>query len=350
MCFLPSWPCTGVAPREGQPIEADIAVVNEVFILDILLIYALLKGIATGTCLFLVGDAGQLPSVGAGNVLSDIIHSEAVPVVRLDQIFRQGAGSAIITNAHRINRGLLPLTGGEIRDFFFFKEDAPEQAGEPVVELVSRRIPQKFGFKAEEIQVLAPMHRGKAGVGYLNEKLQAVLNPSSPHKPEKQYGARFFRMGDKVLQLRNNYDKQVYNGDGGTIMAISLEEQAVRVRLEDEREVEYDFGELDELTLAYAVSIHKSQGSEYPVVVVPVAMSHFMLLERKLIYTAVTRAKKLVVMVGSKKALVMAVKNGPRVKAEVENEGKAGTSDSSGSKQHRAGRYTGLAIRLSQPG
>ena len=331
--------------KEGKPIEADIVIVDEVSMLDTLLMYSLLKGIATGTHLLLVGDADQLPSVGAGNVLSDIINSEVVPVVRLDQIFRQGAGSAIVTNAHRINQGQMPLTGEHIKDFFFFTEDDPELAGDLVVDLVAQRIPKKFGFRSEDIQVLAPMHRGKSGVGYLNEKLQETLNAPSDSKPQKQYGSKVFRVGDKVLQLRNNYDKQVYNGDGGTIIELSVENQTVKVRLEDDREVEYDFGELDELTLAYAVSIHKSQGSEYPVVVVPVAMGHYMLLERKLIYTAVTRAKKLVVMVGSKKALAMAVRNGPKVGRD----GSAASNNgSSNSPAHRAGRYTGLAIRLNQ--
>ena len=347
--------------KEGNPIPADIVIVDETSMLDTLLVYSLLKGIATGTHLLLVGDADQLPSVGAGNVLSDIINSGVVPVVRLDHIFRQGAGSAIVTNAHRINGGQMPLTGPQIKDFFFFPQDDPELAGDLVVDLVAHRIPAKFGFKSQDVQVLAPMHRGRSGVGYLNEKLQEVLNPSAESKAQKLYGSKIFRVGDKVMQLRNNYDKGVYNGDGGSIVDISLENGIVKVKLEDEREVEYEFGELDELTLAYAVSIHKSQGSEYPVVVVPVAMGHFMLLERKLIYTAVTRARKLVVMVGSKKALAIAVRNGPKVEHESEQVGSGITSsrpnertDSNGSSssgkttQHRGGRYTGLATRLIQ--
>jgi ATP-dependent exoDNAse (exonuclease V) alpha subunit len=346
-----------------KPIEADIVIIDEVSMLDTLLMYSLLKGIATGTHLLLVGDADQLPSVGAGNVLSDIINSEVVPVVKLDQIFRQGAGSAIITNAHRINQGLMPIVRRDITDFFFFGEEDPEAAGDLVVDLVAKRIPTKFGFAPGDIQVLAPMHRGKSGVGYLNEKLQEVLNPSADNKPQKLYGSKVFRVGDKVLQLRNNYDKQVYNGDGGTITALHTENQTVSVRLEDDREVEYDFGELDELTLAYAISIHKSQGSEYPVCVIPVAMGHFMLLERKLIYTAITRAKKLVVLVGSKKALAMAVRNGPKIElgkvepkmaeangAEMQttqsNTATISTNSNQATNQHRAGRYTGLAIRL----
>jgi exodeoxyribonuclease V alpha subunit len=314
--------------------------------LDTLLMNTLLKGIATGTHLLLVGDADQLPSVGAGNVLADVIGSAVVPVVKLEQIFRQGAGSAIVTNAHRINQGQMPLMGKEVTDFFFFAEDDPELAGDLVVDLVAKRIPAKFGFKPEEIQVLSPMHRGKCGVGYLNEKLQEVLNPPSDRKGQKQYGGKLFRVGDKVLQLRNNYDKEVFNGDSGMVTAISHEDQVVAVKLEDGREVEYDFGELDELTLAYAVSIHKSQGSEYPVCVIPLAMGHYMLLERKLIYTAVTRAKKLVVLVGSKKALAMAVKNGP--KRENEDGMPPANASNKDSSSHRAGRYTGLTVRLLQ--
>lgn len=321
---------------QDNPLPADMVIVDETSMLDTLLMNTLLKSIATGTHLLLVGDADQLPSVGAGNILSDIINSETVPVVRLDQIFRQAEGSAIVTNAHRINQGKMPLTGGEITDFYFFTEEDPEKVGELVVELVAKRIPAKFKYAASDIQVLAPMHRGKSGVGYLNEQLQGVLNPESEHKPEKQYGGRLFRVGDKVLQLRNNYQKEVFNGDAGVITGMNMEDQVVRVKLEDGREVEYEFGELDELTLAYAVSIHKSQGSEYPVCVIPVVMGHYMLLERKLIYTAVTRAKKLVVLVGSKKALGMAVRNGPK------------KDGAEGGDKHRAGRYTGLSVRLGQ--
>jgi len=316
--------------NQDNPIPADIVIVDEVSMLDTLLMNTLLKSIATGTHLLLVGDADQLPSVGAGNVLADIIRSGVVPVVRLEQIFRQGAGSAIVTNAHLINQGKMPVVGREVTDFFFFPEEEAEQVGDLVVELVAKRIPAKFSFKPDEIQVLSPMHRGKAGVGYLNEKLQETLNPEREGKPQKQFGGTVYRVGDKVLQLRNNYEKEVFNGDGGVITGINHEDQEVRVRLEDGREVVYEFSELDELTLAYAMSIHKSQGSEYSVCVIPVVMGHFMLLQRQLIYTAVTRAKKLVVLVGSKKALAIAVKNGPEAK------------------NSRAGRYTGLAIRLEQ--
>ncbi len=318
---------------QQNPIPADIVIVDETSMIDVLLMNTLLKAIETGTHLLLVGDADQLPSVGAGNVLADIINSSIVPVVKLDQIFRQAADSAIITNAHRINQGEFPTYGGEIADFFFFSEEDPERAAELVVDLVTHRIPTKFGYKPADIQVLVPTHRGKCGVSALNEGLQTVLNPEQPGKPQKQFGSHIYRVGDKVLQLRNNYDKEVFNGDAGIVTALNLEDQILAVALEDGRQVQYEFTELDQLSLAYAVSIHKSQGSEYPVCVVPLLMQHYMLLERKLVYTAITRARKLVVVVGSKRALAMAIKNGPG--AQVNN-------------KRSAGRYTGLAIRLVQ--
>jgi exodeoxyribonuclease V alpha subunit len=318
---------------QHNPIPADIVIVDETSMIDTLLMNSLLKAIETGTHLLLVGDADQLPSVGAGNVLADIIKSGIVPVVKLDQIFRQAADSAIITNAHRINQGEFPTYGGQIGDFFFFPEEDPERAAALVVDLVTQRIPAKFGYKPADIQVLVPTHRGKCGVSALNEGLQAVLNPERAGKPQKQFGSHIYRMGDKVLQLRNNYDKEVFNGDAGTVTALNLEDQTLAVALEDGRQVQYEFTELDQLSLAYAVSIHKSQGSEYPVCVIPLLMQHYMLLERKLVYTAITRARKLVVVVGSKRALAMAIKNGP------------GTQITN---RRSAGRYTGLAIRLVQ--
>ena len=313
---------------QDNPIPADIVIVDETSMLDTLLMNTLLKSIAIGTHLLLVGDADQLPSVGAGNVLADLIASGQVPVTRLDQIFRQSAASAIATNAARINAGEMPITGSEITDFFLFVEDDAEKAGDLVIDLVTRRIQNKFGYLPADIQVLAPMHNGKCGVGYLNETLQAALNPAAEGKPQKQFGNRLFRVGDKVLQMRNNYDLEVFNGDGGIVSDIDGEAQTLTVRLEDNRNIEYDFTELDQLALAYAMSIHKSQGSEYPVVVMPVVMSHFMMLERKLIYTGITRARKLVVLVGSRRALGMAVKN-------------AGAN--------KTGRFTGLAWRLQDP-
>ncbi len=309
------------------PLPADIVIIDETSMLDTLLMNTLLKAVPTGAHVLFVGDADQLPSVGAGNVLADIIASESMPVVRLEQIFRQSETSAIAVNAHRINRGEMPLTGGPIEDFFLFAEDDAEKAAALVVDLVARRIPAKFGLRPIEIQVLAPMHNGKCGVAWLNGALQAALNPPDDDKPQKAFGNRVFRQGDKVLQMRNNYDMDVFNGDGGVITRIDTVDQVVTVQLEDDRVVEYDFTELDQLTLAYAISIHKSQGSEYPCVVMPMVMSHFMMLERKLIYTGLTRARKLAVLVGSRKAIGVAVRNG----------GASG-----------AGRMTGLRARVQQ--
>ncbi len=330
--------------NRDNPLPADMLIIDEVSMLDTLLMNSLLKGVATGTSVLLVGDADQLPSVGAGNVLADVINSGVVPVTRLEHIFRQGAGSAIATNARRINQGQMPLTGPEMRDFFFFTQDDPTAAREIVVDLVARRIPARFGFRPEELQVLSPMHRGACGVAALNEQLQTALNPPAAGKEQKQYGGTLFRVGDKVLQLRNNYDKEVFNGDGGVITAIASEEQTMTIRLDDGRVVTYEFGELDELALAYAVSIHKAQGSEYPVCVIPLVMEQYMLLERQLLYTAITRARQLAVLVGSRKALAIAVKNGPPQLAEP-----GGASQPTGAAaRHRSSRYTALSIRLRQ--
>ncbi len=332
-----------------NPIPADVVIVDEVSMLDTLLMNSLLKGVATGTHVLLVGDADQLPSVGAGNVLGDILQSGVVPVVRLEHIFRQSSGSAIALNARRINEGQMPITGRDITDFFFFPQGDAVSASDLIVDLVARRIPARFGFRPEDIQVLAPMHRGLCGVGALNERLQEALNPPGAQKPQKQYGGRLFRVGDKVLQLRNNYDKDVFNGDSGTIVALDLEDQTMTVRLDEGRKVVYEFGELDELALAYAVSIHKAQGSEYPVCVIPLLMEQYLLLERQLIYTAVTRARQLVVLVGSKKALAIAIKNGPTsgtAGTSPDRRDAGATSTSAAPLRNRNARYTGLAQRL----
>ena len=268
-----------------------------------------------------MGDVDQLPSVGAGNVLCDVIAAiEAKPqtttaplgttcaVVRLDTIFRQPEGSYIITNAHRINSGEMPvLDNRNSVDFFLFREEDPNQAANLVVELVQERIPRKFGFKPGEIQVLSPMHRGEVGVGTLNTRLQAALNPPQPQTAERQISGRVYRVGDRVMQIRNNYDKEVFNGDMGRIAQMDLEEQIISVRIDDQT-VAYDFLELDELVHAYAISIHKAQGSEFPAVVIPLLTTHYMMLQRNLLYTAVTRAQKLVVLVGSPRAIGIAVK------------------------------------------
>ncbi len=295
--------------NEDNPLDVDMVIVDEASMLDLLLTNHLLKAIPPGAHLLLVGDIDQLPPVGAGNVLRDVIDSGAAAVVRLDVIFRQAAGSYIIENAHRINQGQMPEWRPEqSQDFFLFQTDDPERAAELVVEVVQERIPRKFGIPASDVQVLSPMHRGAVGVGALNERLQAALNPPAANKPERRIGGRIFRLGDRVMQMRNNYDKDVFNGDLGRIIALDPVEQTLAVRI-DERTVPYDFLELDELVHAYAVSVHKSQGSEFPAVVVPITTQHYMMLQRNLLYTAVTRARKLVVLVGSPRAVAIAVNN-----------------------------------------
>jgi len=302
------------SPQEGfrhnaeNPLPIDLLIVDEASMLDLLLANHLLKALTPGTRLLLVGDVDQLPSVGAGDVLRDVIASGRAEVIRLDVIFRQAQDSLIVTNAHRINKGRFPEFPRSARDFFLFTKDDPEQAAALVVDLVSSRIPKKFGLRPTDIQVLTPMYRGAVGVTNLNLLLQAALNPPAPNKPERPVGGTLFRVGDRVMQLRNNYDKDVFNGDIGTITTLDLEEQTMAVNV-DGRPVTYDWVDADELVLAYAASVHKAQGSEYPCVVLPLLTQHYLMLQRNLLYTAVTRAKKLVVIVGSRKALAMAVKN-----------------------------------------
>ncbi len=305
-----------VSPSEGfkfqrnqdNPLECDMLIVDECSMVDLILMNNVLKAVHPATHLLLVGDADQLPSVGAGNVLRDIIASGVTPVTQLDVIFRQAAGSGIITNAHRVNQGNMPLFPKHKQDFYFFGKEDPAEAADLLIDVVARRIPEKFGISVNDIQVLSPMHRGAAGARALNEKLQARLNPLRYNQPEYRSGSRLFRVDDRVLQLRNNYDKDVFNGDVGRIEHIDLEEGEIRVEFEG-RSVSYEIGDLDELTLAYAMSVHKSQGSEYPVVVLPMLTQHYMLLQRNLLYTAITRAKKMAVIVGTRKAIAMAVKN-----------------------------------------
>ena len=295
--------------NEEHPLDTDMVIVDEASMLDMLLMNHLLKAIPLGAHLLLVGDVDQLPSVGAGNVLRDLIASGAVAVVRLDTIFRQKEGSYIIINAHRINQGQMPiLDNRKSQDFFLFKMDDPARAAQLIVELVQTRIPRRFGLKSSDIQVLSPMHRGEAGVGNLNLLLQTALNPPSEHKPERYGGGRIFRLGDRVMQIRNNYDKEVYNGDLGQIVMLDLEEQTLTVDF-DGRRVHYDFLELDELVHAYAISVHKAQGSEFPAIVMPVLTQHYMMLQRNLLYTAITRARQLVVLVGTPRAIAIAVRN-----------------------------------------
>jgi exodeoxyribonuclease V alpha subunit len=259
--------------------------------------------------LILVGDVNQLPSVGAGNVLRDIIESGVVPVVELNEIFRQAMGSLIITNAHRINRGefpKIPEARGEPQDFYFIQKETPEEIAATILDLVTKRIPGRFAKDPlNDIQVLTPMHKGLIGAQNLNQVLQEALNKSQVELPR---GGRIYKPGDKVMQIKNDDDKEVFNGDIGRIAKIDTEEQEVFVDF-DGRQVTYDFSDLNKLVLAYAVSVHKSQGSEYPVVVMPVHISHYMLLQRNLLYTGVTRAKKLAVIVGTKKALSIGIRN-----------------------------------------
>lgn len=299
----------GFQRNQDKPLDVDLLVVDEASMIDTILMYHLLKAVPPGATLILVGDVNQLPSVGAGNVLKDIIDSGAVEVVTLNEIFRQARESFIVVNAHKINRGEMPLLrlgqGGH-EDFFFIEQEDPEEVLRVILELTSKRIPQKFGLDpVRDIQVLTPMHKGLVGAGNLNKALQEMLNPG---KATLVRGQSSFRVHDKVMQVRNNYDKEVFNGDIGTIQNIDQELREVIISF-DGRDIPYDFFELDEIVLAYAISVHKSQGSEYPAVVIPVTTQHYMLLQRNLIYTAVTRGKQLVVMVGSEKALRIAVKN-----------------------------------------
>jgi exodeoxyribonuclease V alpha subunit len=239
-----------------------------------------------------------------------LLAAERLPRVRLTRVFRQAQQSGVVTNAHRINAGQPPITRG-LDDFFLFAEDDPERLADLVVELVANRLPRRFGLNSRDVQVLCPMHRGPAGAGVLNERLQAALTPPREGLPERRFGGRVYRVGDKVMQLRNNYDKGtagVVNGSVGVVTTLSLEDSELRVLLDEDEEVAYGFDELDELTHAYAVSIHRSQGSEYPCVVIPVTTSAWLMLQRNLLYTAVTRAKRIVVLVGSRRALAKAVR------------------------------------------
>lgn len=299
-------PPEGYQRNDENRLEGDVLIVDECSMIDVILMNALLKAIPPRMQLILVGDVDQLPSVGAGNVLRDIIDSGVFPVVRLTRIFRQARSSRIILNAHRINTGEFPdLSNGAGTDFFFVPAEEPETAAQEIVRLVKTRLPKYRQVLPSEIQVLTPMQRGAVGAANLNTLLQEALNPSETCLRRSGYS---FRLYDKVMQIRNNYDKEVFNGDVGTISALNLEERNLRVRFDD-REVEYDVTELDELAQAYAVTIHKSQGSEYPIVVMPMLMTHFVMLQRNLLYTGVTRAKKLLVLVGTKKAVGYAVRN-----------------------------------------
>ncbi|MEY8607270.1 ATP-dependent RecD-like DNA helicase [Bacteroides acidifaciens] len=299
-------PMDGYKRNEENPLEGDVLIVDECSMIDILLFYNLMKAIPEKMRLILVGDIDQLPSVGAGNVLRDIIDSNKIPVVRLTRIFRQAQTSRIVMNAHTINAGHFPnIQNGQETDFFFIKQENPDEIVKLIIGLVRDRLSKRYGYPPKEIQVLTPMQRGTVGAANLNIELQNALNPSGPSLAR---GGYTYRQGDKVMQIRNNYDKSVFNGDIGYITVVDTNERTLSVTF-DSRLVEYDISELDELVLAYAVTIHKSQGSEFPVVVMPITMKQFVMLQRNLIYTGITRAKKICVLVGTTKALAFAVHN-----------------------------------------
>ena len=299
-------PQDGYKRNDENPLEGDALIVDECSMIDIILMYNLMKAIPENMRLVLVGDIDQLPSVGAGNVLRDIIDSEKIPVVRLTRIFRQAQSSRIVMSAHAINQGRYPDTSnGKQTDFFFIKNEEPEQVAEEIVKLVKHRLPKAYNQPLNNIQVLTPMQRSVVGATNLNMMLQQALNTSNLGISR---GGTTYKFGDRVMQVRNNYDKNVFNGDIGIVEQVSMEDRTLFVRFDDNL-VEYEASELDEVTLAYATTIHKAQGSEYPIVVIPVLMTHFVMLQRNLIYTGITRAKKICVLIGQPKALAYAIRN-----------------------------------------
>jgi exodeoxyribonuclease V alpha subunit len=297
----------GFRKNEANPLSCDLLVVDEMSMVDVPLLHALLKAVGPHTAVFFVGDVDQLPPVGPGQALADMITSGTLRTVRLTEVFRQAAQSKIVQSAHRINAGHVPdLRPEPEADFYFVRANEPEVALRRLTEIVTHRLPQRFGVNPiTEIQVLCPMNRGGLGARALNLVLQEALNPKSQLQVEK-FGT-IFRVGDKVMQTENDYDKEVYNGDLGFVRAIDLEAGELRIAF-DGREVAYGFGELDQVALAYATTIHKAQGSEYPIVVIPVTTQHYAMLQRNLLYTGVTRGKRLVVLLGQAKAIAMAVR------------------------------------------
>ncbi|XME04027.1 ATP-dependent RecD-like DNA helicase [Lachnospiraceae bacterium C1.1] len=319
--LLETKPPEGYQRNEDNPLEGDVLIVDECSMIDIILMNSLLKAIPPTMRLIMVGDIDQLPSVGAGNVLRDIIESGAFPVVKLTRIFRQAQTSRIIMNAHRINEGKMPdISNGKNSDFFFMENEDAEASVPQIVELVKDKLPRYYKVVPTDIQVLTPMQRGVVGATNLNLALQEALNPTEEEifmrgrgkvkmpKPCLRRSGFVFRSDDKVMQIKNNYDKEVFNGDIGIIASVNEEDRSLKVNF-DNRVIEYDITELDELVHAYATTIHKAQGSEYPIVVMPVMMNHYIMLQRNLIYTGITRAKKVFVIVGTKKALSYAVRN-----------------------------------------
>jgi exodeoxyribonuclease V alpha subunit len=307
--LLEAAPGGGFNRNETQPLVCELLVVDECSMVDVVLLHHLLRALPRQAALLLVGDVDQLPSVGPGQALRDLIASGIASVVRLTEVFRQAAGSRIITNAHRVNQGLMPEASPADSDFFFIEREAPEPIAQTLLHVVKTRIPAKFQLDpVREVQVLCPMNRGSLGMRELNLALQAALNPPRPEEPQLEKFGWQFRPRDKVIQTENNYDKNVFNGDIGQILRLDPLEQEVVIQF-DQREVPYAYGEVDELSLAYAITIHKSQGSEFPAVVIPLAMQHYLLLQRNLIYTGITRGKRLVVLIGQAKALALAVRN-----------------------------------------
>lgn len=296
----------GFKKNEKNPLKCDVLIIDEVSMIDLVLMHHLLKAIPSSATLILSGDINQLPCVGAGSVLSDMITSKVFCTITLDTIFRQAKKSLIVVNAHRINAGMFPIIANKKSNFYFISKEEPEDVTQSIIELVQKRIPNKFGFDPiDDIQILTPMHKGIAGALNLNKELQKILNKSTTCLKRMN---KEFKVNDKVMQIRNNYDKQVYNGDIGRIIDINFVDEKVMLRFYN-KDIEYDFSSLDEIVHAYAVSVHKSQGSEYPAVIIPVITQHYILLQRNLIYTAITRGKKLVVLVGTKKALTIAIRN-----------------------------------------
>lgn len=299
-------PPQGYQRNADHPLEGDVLIVDEASMIDIILMNALLNAIPEEMKLVIIGDTDQLPSVGPGNVLRDMIESDVIPVVRLTRIFRQAQRSRIVMNAHRINEGKFPnISNGRDTDFFFLEQEDPEAAAEEIVNLIENRLPRAYGLSPFEIQILTPMQRGVIGAAALNTRLQQLLNPQEQvlHRGGIVYG-----QWDKVMQIRNNYDKDVYNGDIGTVTKVDLDERMLYAEF-DGRTVSYEVSELNELVLAYATTVHKSQGSEYPIVIMPIMMSHFVMLQRNLIYTGITRAKRIMILVGQKKALAYCIHN-----------------------------------------
>lgn len=305
-------PPQGYQRNADNPLEGDVLILDECSMIDIILMHNLLKAVPDDMRLIMVGDTDQLPSVGAGNVLNDIIESGVVPVVRLKRIFRQAQGSQIIMNAHRINQGKgIDIANGKSSDFFFIESAGPENALEKIVDLVTTRLPQYYhADPIRDIQVLTPMQRGLVGSAHLNRMLQERLNPAieALGKPSLTRAGIEYRLLDKVMQIKNDYDKEVFNGDIGIVKDVNIEDQELTINFDD-RDVVYERSDLDEIMLAYATTIHKSQGSEYPIVVLPFMMTHFVMLQRNLLYTAVTRAKKILVLIGERKAIGYAIRN-----------------------------------------